>query len=261
MHIFALNGMKCDPMMSQGNPHKARVPARKPDKKRICLACGGPLPPRHRRYCANECRQNLLATLNRRTGLLKALNARYATFYFTDFVIVMDMLLYDNDQIYSYMLPRSFGKKPVDDFCELSNMLGTMWWNEKNRTKKRYMASQFLLEQANKSDKPKDTVIPAALAVPNVRSSNLITLEIKATQLTFANMQTLIKQAYRRQAKKHHPDIGGNAQAFRKIKEAYECLLDWSRNPSFIRRSGFPDKWLYEGAYNRWIQPIVKRKK
>jgi len=246
--------------MSEPKTNKKSLPARKPDKKRICLACGDPLPPRHRRYCANECRQNLLATLNRRTGLLRALNTRYATFYFTDFMIVMDMLLYDNEQIYSYMLPRSLGKKPVDDFCELSNMLGTLWWNERNRTKKRYLASQLIIEQANKSEQSKDTVIPATLAVPNVRSSSLITLELKAAQLNFSNMQSMIKQAYRRQVKKHHPDIGGNAHTFRKIQEAYEKLLDWTKNPTFIRRSGFPDKWLYEGAYNRWIQPVAKRK-
>ncbi|MDA8142272.1 MAG: J domain-containing protein [Desulfobacteraceae bacterium] len=246
--------------MSQSNKHSSALPARPAPKKRICLACGGELPPRHRRYCANACRQNLLATLNRRTGLLRALNARYATFYFTDWVIIMDLLLYDTEQIFSYMMPRSAGRKPVEDFCELSNMLGTLWWNEKNRTKKRYMATQFILDQAKKpADQPKDTVVPAMLAVPAVQSSSLITLELRADELTFANMQKRIKQAYRRQAMKHHPDIGGNTHAFRKIQEAYEKLLEWTKHPTYVRRSGFPDKWLYEGANNRWLQPIVIR--
>jgi len=26
-----------------------------------------------------------------------------------------------------------------------------------------------------------------------------------------------------------------------------------------MRRRGFPDKWLYEGAADRWLQPIVTR--
>lgn len=236
------------------------LPSRTADKKRICLSCGDALPPRHRRYCANACRQNLLASLNRRTGLLRALNTRYATFYFTEFVIVMDLLLYNKEQIFSYMLPRSLGKKPVEDFCDLSNMLGTQWWNERNRTKKRYLASEYLLEQAQKPIQPKDTVIPATLAVPAVRGSSLITLELRADDLNFSNLNSRIKQAYRRQAKKHHPDIGGNAQAFLKIQEAYEKLIHWSKNPTYIRRSGFPDKWLYEGANNRWIQPVIRRR-
>jgi len=237
-----------------------QLPQRNNEKRRVCLSCGGVLPPRHRRYCANSCRQNLLASLNRRTGLLKALNTRYATFYFTEFVIVMDLLPYDAEQIYSFMLPRTPGKKPVEDFCELSNMLGQKWWQERDRTKKRYLASQHVLEQAKRPPRTKESVIPGTLTVPSVRRSSLITLELKPDELTLKNMQEQIKQAYRRQAKKHHPDLGGNAKAFLKIQEAYELLIHWAKHPTFIRKSGFPDKWLYEGAYNRWIQPVMPRK-
>lgn len=236
------------------------LPSCKTIPRRICLACGGELPRRHRRYCALACRQQLLASLNRRTGLLRALNTRYATFYFTESNIIMDVLPYDMEQIFSYVLPRTYGKKPVDDFCDLSNMLGTEWWNERNRTKKRYLASRRVLDCAKKPVQPKESVIPATLAVPAVRTSSLVTLELRPDELTAANMHGCIKQAYRRQVKKHHPDLGGDAQAFVKIQEAYEKLIDWCKHPTFIRRSGFPDKWLYEGAYNRWIQPVVRRR-
>lgn len=231
------------------------APMRRNRHQRICMACGNPLPPRHRRYCANTCRLQLLHTLNRRTGLLRALNTRYATFYFTDLMIIMDLLPYDMEQIYSYMLPRGSGNKPVDDFCTMSNMLGTHWWNERHRTKKRYLASRHVLAQARATELPIAAVIPATLSVPAVRVSNLIALELKAADLTLANMRTRIKQAYRCQVKKHHPDLGGTAQEFVKIQEAYEKLINWSKNPTFIRRGGFDDKWLYEGAHNRWIQP------
>lgn len=239
---------------------RSMLPVRQDPPRRSCLACGGPLPPRHRRYCANECRQFLLAALNRRTGLLRALNIRYATFYFTELVIVMDLLPYDREQIFSYMLPRSFGKKPVEDFCDLSNMLGSQWWDIRDRTKKRYVASERLLESARKPPLPKEAVIPSTLTVPSVRKSSLVALELCAGELTPANMQGRIKQAYRRQVKRHHPDIGGNARMFLKIQEAYEKLIEWSKNPTYTRRSGFPDKWLYEGANNRWLQPVIRRK-
>lgn len=233
------------------------MPSRNAKSLRICLACGSALPPRKRRYCSMDCRQQLLISLNRRTGLLRALSTRYATFYFTEFVIVMDILPYDMEQIYSYMLPRSPGKKPVEDFCELSNILGTVWWNEKNRTKKRYLASQHLLERAAKPCVSKETVIPATLTVPTVRASSLITLELSPGELTLANLEARLKQAYRRQAKKHHPDIGGSAKAFVKIQEAYEKLLYWAKHPTFSSRSGFPDKWLYQGATAHWTQPTI----
>jgi hypothetical protein len=234
------------------------LPACRPASPRICLACGSDLPRRHRRYCSVACRQQLLASLNRRTGLLKALNTRYATFYFTELAIVMDVLPYGMEQIFSYMLPRTTGKKPVEDFCDLSNILGKEWWNERHRTKRRYMASRHVLDRARKPVRPKETVIPATLVVPAVRASSLIVLELRPGDLTAANLLGCIKQAYRRQAKKYHPDIGGDPQAFLKIHDAYEKLMDWSKKPTFIHRSGFPDKWLYEGANNRWIQPIAR---
>lgn len=207
------------------------------------------------------CQQYLLASLNRRTGLLQALSTRYATFYFTEFVIVMDMVIYGTEQIYSYMLPRSRGKKPVEDFCILSNILGSAWWREKERTKKRYMASRHVLEKASLRQAPKETVVPATLTVPSVRKGSLITLEMAVGELTPKNLQQRIKQAYWRQAKKHHPDIGGSSKTFIKICEAYEVLLGWARNPTFRRQAGFPDKWLYQGDTGHWIKPIILRKK
>ena len=227
---------------------------------RVCLACGSKLPPRRRRYCAMSCRQNLLASLNRRAGLLRALNTRYGTFYFTDFVIIMDLLPYDSDQIHSYLLARSPGKKPVEDFCVLSNILGNVWWTERNRTKKRYLATRHVLEQASKPASSVERVMPSELVVPSIRKSNLMSLDLETADLIPSNLEKRIKQAYRRQAKKHHPDIGGNAQAFLKIQEAYESLLHWAKHPTFSRRRGFPDKWLYEGAYDRWVQPYMPRK-
>ena len=48
-----------------------------------CLSCGTTENMGTRKYCSVVCRKKLRYQLNVRTGLLKALNARYATFYFT----------------------------------------------------------------------------------------------------------------------------------------------------------------------------------
>lgn len=236
------------------------VPATNARTVRRCLACGEVLPPRNRRYCTTGCPQYLLASLNRRTGLLQTLNTRYATFYFSDFAIMMDLLLYDCEHIFSYMLPRSRGRKPVQDFCELSNILGTLWWNERDRTKKRYIANQQVLEKARRLDAPIGAVMPVSFHVPSIRSGSLVTLELSSEDLQPANLEMRIKSAYRRQVKKHHPDLGGNSETFRKIQEAYETLSNWAKNPTYTRRKGFPDKWLYQGASNCWIKPIMPRK-
>ena len=34
-----------------------------------------------------------------------------------------------------------------------------------------------------------------------------------------------IKQAHRRMVKHHHPDLGGSAEAFRRVTEAYQSLI------------------------------------
>ncbi len=52
--------------------------------KRRCLSCGTSENMGRRRYCSVECRQRLRHQLNVRTGLLRVLNTRYATFYFTE---------------------------------------------------------------------------------------------------------------------------------------------------------------------------------
>ena len=239
---------------------KQFVPTVRTRGARRCLACGNVLPPRNRRYCAMTCQQYLLASLNRRTGLLQTLNTRYATFYFTDFVIMMDLLLYNSEQIFSYMLPRSPGRKPVEDFCALSNILGNLWWNERDRTKKRYVATQQVLDQARRLDVPAGAVMPVEFCVPSIRSASLMTLELRSEDLAPADLELRIKSAYRRQVKKHHPDLGGSSEAFRKIQQAYETLSHWARHPTYIRRRGFPDKWLYQGAYNHWTKPIQPRR-
>ena len=205
-------------------------------------------------------------SLNRRTGLLRALGARYATFYFSDFTIMMDLLRYGSDQIYSFMLPRSTGHKPVEDFRHLSNRLGTLWWSEKGRTNKRYLAATRVLDQAHANGAAVDSIYPEVFLIPSVKARNLIRLQLDPAALTADNLAhdslaQRIKQAYRRQAMIHHPDLGGQGETFIKIQEAYENLIQWAKRPTFIHHTGFPDKWLYEGRRNRWLAPNRPAKK
>ena len=213
-----------------------------------------------RRYCSVTCRQRLRFKLNLRTGLLRTLNTRYASFSFTDRVVILDVLPYGEGRIFSFIYPRSPRGVPAEDFSRMADVLGTAWWDERRRTHKRYLATRLLFEQASRNGSAVDSVMPFDLATPRVNGSSLVHLQIGKTELASPRLQQVIKNAYRLQAKRHHPDRGGSTAMFRKIQSAYEDLLRWAEAPSFVRRTGFPDKWFYDGERNRWVQPTPERK-
>ena len=227
-------------------------------KTNMCLSCGTIEKMGKRRYCSIDCRQRLRYKLNMRTGLLKALYIRYATFYFTKTFIIMDLLPFNCKEIYSFIFPRSAGNKPADDFSKMSDILGNAWWTERKRTNRKYLASRHVLEKANIKNAQADSVKPLEIKIPIVKEKSLIHLKIGRTELNTPQLQKLIKSAYRTQAKKHHPDLGGDTDAFRKIHQAYEELVSWAESPTFVERRGFPDKWFYDGDKNRWVQPTPK---
>jgi len=210
-----------------------------------------------RKYCSLACRQKLRYSLNVRSGLLKALNTRYATFYFTDDFLVMDVLPFDSAKLYSFIYPRSAGKNPAEDFSEMCNTLGNAWWDEMRRTNRKYLASHYVLAKAALQNDDSRSVKPLEIKIPAVRgkAKSLIYLKLGVNDLRSSELKQVIKSAYRRQARRHHPDVGGDEAAFRKIHTAYEVLIKWAETPSFSRRNGFPDKWFYDGLKNKWVQP------
>ena len=220
-----------------------------------CLSCGTRENMGRRRYCSIDCRQKLRYTLNVRTGLLKALNARYATFYFTDTLIVMDVLPYDAKEIFSFIFPRSSDKKPAEDYTSMSDKLGNEWWSEKKRTHRSYLATRHLLEKAKSKKTSSSLVIPKETKLPIIKESTLTCLKLGKPALNSPELEKIIRSAFRLQAKKHHPDLGGDTDTFRKIHQAYLELIKWTENPSYQMRRGFPDKWFYDGHKNKWLQP------
>ncbi len=222
-----------------------------------CLSCGQRQNMGSRKYCSIACRQKLRHQLNIRTGLLKALNTRYATFYFTDELLVLDVLPLDSKKIFSFLFKRSSDRKPVQDFSDLCNLLGNVWWGEMKRTNREYLASRQVLEKATKQQNANQSIQPDVIKIPAVKGSHraLLHLKLDRTALASPELKQVIKSAYRRQARATHPDLGGDDANFRKIYLAYESLMAWAEEPSFLKRSGFPDKWFYDGAKNRWVQP------
>lgn len=222
-----------------------------------CLSCGKTEGMGNRRYCSIECRQKLRHQLNVRTGLLKALNTQYATFFFTDDVLVMDVLPYNSVKLYSFIFPRNKGKKPVQDFAMMSNVLGNAWWAEMSRTNRKYLASRHVLGKAVRNSGAIGSIKPEEIKIPTMKGKGryLLHLKLDKNTLNSPELIKILKSAFRRQAIKSHPDVGGTEAAFRRIHRAYRELVKWAEKPSFLKRSGFPDKWFYDGRKNRWIQP------
>lgn len=242
-------------MGNSSQTQHSKLPGVEPKR---CLSCGTAENMGSRKYCSVACRKKLRHQLNVRTGLLKALNARFATFYFTEALLILDVLPIGSGKIYSFLFSRSPNRKPVEDFSELCNILGNAWWGEMKRTNRVYLASQHVLNQAAPQDLSAGSIQPEIVKIPAVKGSgkSLVYLKLDRGVLHSKELKQVIKSAYRRQARIAHPDMGGDESAFRKIYQAYEALMAWAEEPSFLKRSGFPDKWFYDGNKNRWVQPM-----
>lgn len=221
-----------------------------------CLSCGTTEDMKNRRYCSLKCRQNLRMKLNTRSGLLQALNTRYATFYFSDTIITLDVVPHGIREIFRYSSMRSAGNAPAEDFSKMTNMLGKVWWEEEQRRAKKYLASRHVLELAERIAIIPGLMRPKLIKVPTIKKAAMNYLEIDKADIASDELYKIIKTAYRRQAKIHHPDLGGHPQTFRRLHAAYMELLRWADNPTFIFRRGFPDKWYYDSDKQKWVQPI-----
>jgi hypothetical protein len=229
-------------------------------KQHYCLSCGTTENIANRRYCSIKCRQNLRQKLNTRSGLLQALNTRYATFYFSETMIILDVVPHGIREIFRYTSQRTSGKKPAEDYGDMTNALGNAWWAEEKRTTKKYLASRHVLELAGRFPILPALMRPRLIKIPTIRPESLGYLDMVRADLNSRDLVKMIKNAYRRQAKIHHPDLGGKAATFRKMHTAYQELLRWADNPTFIHRRGFTDKWYYDGDNKKWVQPIPVRK-
>jgi len=137
----------------------------------------------------------------------------------------------------------------------MANMLGRAWWEEERRTTKKYLASRHLLELATKHP-AHISLRPTVINIPSVKTNALNYLGINKVDLNSTELRKIIKASYRKQAKIHHPDLGGHAPTFRKLYKAYQELLCWVEDPRFIHRRGFANKWFYDGENKKWVQPI-----
>jgi hypothetical protein len=223
--------------------------------ERRCLACGTTKDMGRRMYCSPHCRQRLLQSLELRIGLLQALGTRFATFYFSESAITLDLLLYGDNNLVRFVYPRTPRKNPADDFSAMANLLGKAWWDERDRTKKRFAANEHVIGLGKVCDDSLSTVKPSSISVPSIKPEVLSAMGISKKDIQTANKSFDLKNVYRAEVKKRHPDVGGNPDDFRDLHKAYKELKEWLSSPHYTTKMGFPDKWFYNGGHGKWFPP------
>jgi hypothetical protein len=229
------------------------------NKTGTCLACGKNRMKHGRRYCSKDCREQVLWVLSLSKGLLKVFNARYAAFSFDDEHVILDILPVWAKDISRFMCRRSNGKKPAEDLKELVLQSGEEWYHLIHNRNSRSSASLLILRRNNTKRVRPESIKPDRSIRPRFsrgERESMKLLKLRLEELISEGHVTSIKSAYRKLAKIHHPDVGGDAEKFKKLNEAHTKMLIWADNPQFTTKKALEDCWSYDGATNRWTPPL-----
>ena len=230
-----------------------------PVKQLRCLSCGKYQIKPGRRYCSKECRQQLNWVLSLSKGLLKAFNARYAAFSFSEDHVILDVLPVWSKGISRFALERANNRKPAEDLKDLILESGREWHHMVENNNSRSYASLFLIEKNQKKNIDPKSIKPdrkARLRLSKQEKKCLKILKLEREDLSSEGHAVKIKSAYKKMAKVHHPDIGGDAEKFRQLSDAHKQMLMWAEDPQYISRKALHDCWSYDGATNRWSPPL-----
>jgi hypothetical protein len=228
-------------------------------KSVTCLSCGSVLVKPRRRYCSNECRQKINWVLSLSKGLLKACSTRYAAFSFTDGHVMLDVLPAWSKVISRFMCKRTAGKKPAEDLKNLILQSGKEWYEMVDNNKSKSYASLTLLDKSINKEIDPSGIKPNRKTQPRLSSKEtacLKVLSLKREELCSDSHAVKINSAYRRMAKVHHPDMGGDGEKFKQLNEAHKQMLLWAENPLYTSRKALQNCWSYDAYTNRWSPPL-----
>jgi len=228
-------------------------------KKRKCLACGRTGLDARRRYCSNECRKQIMWVLSLSKGLLSIFNARYASFSFNRSYVILDILPAWSKEISRFTHKRTTGKKPADDLKRLILDSGSEWYSIIGEKNSKSYASLSLLKRNCNSSLSVRAIRPNSKKKPRfskTEKESLKCLKLKLEELISDEKTSKIKSAYKKMARIHHPDMGGDAEEFRKVKNAHEQMLMWAQNPQYTSRKALTDCWSYDASTNKWVPPM-----
>ena len=228
-------------------------------RQKKCLACGKPNIDARRRYCSKECRDYIQWVLSLSKGLLRSVNARHAAFSFTDDRVILDVFPIWSKHVSRFVSRRIKGNKPAEDLKNLVLQFGQEWHRIVNNNGSRSYASLCLVNQNHSKNIQPSSIRPARKSLPRLSRHEtrcLEMLELKRADLSNDARTVKIKLAYKRMAKVHHPDVGGDEEAFKKLNDAHAQMLLWAENPHYTSRKALPGCWSYDGVTSRWSPPL-----
>ncbi len=230
-----------------------------PAKQLKCLSCGTDRIKPGRRYCSRQCRQQINWVLSLSKGLLRTFNARYAAFSFTRNHVILDVLPVWSKVISRFICKRTFGNKPAEDLKNLILQAGREWYQMVDNNTSKSFASLSLLEKNHKESINPKNIKPdrkASLRLTKHEKESLKILELDRKDLSSDEHVVKIKASYKRMAKLHHPDMGGDTEKFKQLNEAHKQMLLWTENPQYASRRALQDCWSYDGVTSRWSPPL-----
>lgn len=241
------------------NNYQLAKDSKKTTNKRRCRSCGTEKISPRRRYCSDDCRKQILWVLSLSKGLLSICSARYAAFSFNDNYVILDILPSWSKDIARFINKRSSGKKPADDLKNLILESGEEWYRIIDNNNSKSYASISLLKKKYSKRIPLESVKPDSRLRPRFskferESIKLLQLEIK--ELVSEGKISKIKASYKKMAKIHHPDMGGDVEKFKKLNDAHQLMLSWAENPQFTSRRALPGCWSYDAWTNKWAPPL-----
>lgn len=227
-----------------------------PRKEKFCVSCGCRLSGRKRRYCSPDCKELLLFALSWLKNLLLPLKTNYATFSFTDAVLIINILSFFSKEVTTFVWKREPGKTPAEGLKEVCKVLNREWYNKNRTSRSQRTASEHLLNMGLKDFVAKHDITPIAVNTHSKITRKLTHFNLRIEDLERNPMEKL-RSAYRKEVKKHHPDYGGDPADFITISEAYKDIVDHILHPGPTRtRTGLPGKWSYDSCDRKWSAPL-----
>jgi len=162
-------------------------------------------------------------------------------------------------EISRFTYKRTQGKKPAEDLKNLILDSGREWYTIIEDNNSRSYASLSLLKKNCNSNISVRSIKPDSKKKPRfskAEKESLKCLRLKLEELISEEKTSTIKSAYKKMARIHHPDMGGNAEEFRKVKDAHEQMLIWAKNPQYTSRKALVNCWSYDASTSKWVPPL-----
>ena len=203
----------------------------------------------------------MLWVLSLSKGLLKICNARYAAFSFNQDLVILDILPTWSKSISRFAYKRTKGKKPAEDLKNLVLESGEEWYHIIDDNHSKSYASLCLINKNNNKRIPPESIKPNNRLRPRFtkdEKKSIKLLQLELDQLINNEQVRIIKSAYKKMAKIYHPDMGGDAEKFKKLNDAHQQMLLWAENPQYTSRKALCDCWSYDASTNKWTPPLWK---